>query len=77
MHLANLKEYKKNEVVAHSRKIKDYIKDMIKAKGEMKKLYNTVKQVIKDDYMVQILLKDLTQLFVDIYLEEELLTLTK
>ena len=37
--VADLKEYKKKEVVAHFRKIKDYIKDMIKAKGEMKKLY--------------------------------------
>ena len=39
MKVADLKEYKKKEVVAHFRKIKDYIKDMIKAKGEMKKLY--------------------------------------
>ena len=39
MVVADLKEYKKNEVVAHFRKIKDYIKDMIKAKGEMKKVY--------------------------------------
>jgi len=39
MKIADLKEYKKKEVVAHFRKIKDYIKDMIKAKGEMKKLY--------------------------------------
>ena len=39
MKVADLKEYKKNEVVAHFRKIKDYIKDMIKAKGEMKKLH--------------------------------------
>ena len=39
MKVADLKDYKKNEVVAHFRKIKDYIKDMIKAKGEMKKLY--------------------------------------
>ena len=36
MKAADLKEYKKNEVVAHLRKIKDYIKDMIKEKGEMK-----------------------------------------
>ena len=39
MKVADLKEYKKNEVATHFRKIKDYIKDMIKAKGEMKKLY--------------------------------------
>jgi len=39
MKVADLKDYKKKEVVAHFRKIKDYIKDMIKAKGEMKKLY--------------------------------------
>tara|TARA_R110002096_G_scaffold74097_2_gene175469 strand:+ start:221 stop:2347 length:2127 start_codon:yes stop_codon:yes gene_type:complete len=39
MKLADLKEYKKNEVIAHFRQIKNYIKDMIKAKGEMKKLY--------------------------------------
>ena len=29
MKVADLKEYKKNEVAAHFRKIKDYIKDMI------------------------------------------------
>ena len=29
--VAGLKEYKKNEVVAHFRKIKDYINDTIKA----------------------------------------------
>ena len=39
MRVADLEEYKKNEVQAHFRKIKDYIKDMIKAKGEMKKHY--------------------------------------
>lgn len=39
MKIADLKEYKKNEVIAHFRQIKNYIKDMIKAKGEMKKLY--------------------------------------
>ena len=34
MKVADLKEYKKNEVRAHFRKIKDYIKDMRKAKGK-------------------------------------------
>ena len=33
MEVADLKGYKKNEVKAHFRKIKGYIKDMIKAKG--------------------------------------------
>ena len=32
MRVADLEEYKKNEVQAHFRKIKDYIKDMIKAR---------------------------------------------
>ena len=39
MKITDLKEYKWNGVVAHFRKIKEYIKDVIKAKGEMKKLY--------------------------------------
>ena len=39
MEVADLKEYKKNEVVAHFRKIKDWIKDMIKANGEMENLF--------------------------------------
>jgi hypothetical protein len=37
--LANTKKYKKNEIKDHFKQIKSYIKDHIKCKGEMKKVY--------------------------------------
>ena len=37
--LANKKKYKKNEIKDHFKQIKTYIKDHIKCKGEMKKVY--------------------------------------
>ena len=37
--LAYTKKYKKNEIKDHFKQIKSYIKDHIKCKGEMKKVY--------------------------------------
>ena len=37
--LANTKKYKKNEIKDHFKQIKSYVKDHIKCKGEMKKVY--------------------------------------
>ena len=54
--------HKKCEIKEHYKLIKTYIKDMIPAKGEMKKFINTVKKVINIDFMVQFLFKPSMQL---------------
>ena len=38
IHLADLKKYKKEEVKQHFKLIKGYVSDMLKSKGEKKKV---------------------------------------
>ena len=50
--LADKKDYKKCDIKAHFKLIKQYIKNMIRAKGEMKLLYKYSEKGDKEDCFV-------------------------